>query len=156
MSKTAEIGAISIGEAQAQHADVLVEMFNDFRIFYGCEGDIVAARRFVTECGRFRGTRFFTAVIDRNIAGFMHLIPYVDTLLMQTAWILEDLFVKPAARNAGVGGALLKHAERFARNEGAARLTLTTAHTNATAQKLYEANGYVFDRTFRIYNLALT
>jgi hypothetical protein len=33
MSNTAEIGAISIGEAQSQQMDVLVEMFNDFRIY---------------------------------------------------------------------------------------------------------------------------
>lgn len=98
-------------------------------------------------------TRFFVATGDERIVGFVHLIPYVDTLLMEPAWIVEDLFVSPTARRNGVGAALLAHAERFARSTGAVRLTLTTAHTNLLAQRLYERCGYAFDQTFRIYNL---
>ncbi len=74
---------------------------------------------------------------------------------MTDAWILEDLFVDPNARKAGIGSALLRHAEAFARSVGATRLSLSTAHTNTQAQRLYEAHGYQLNEMFRTYNLNL-
>ena len=45
---------------------------------------------------------------------------------MQRLWILNDLFVAPAARRNGIGGALMAAAESFARDEGARGLLLAT------------------------------
>jgi ribosomal protein S18 acetylase RimI-like enzyme len=50
---------------------------------------------------------------------------------------------------------LLEAAADFGRSAGAVRLTLSTAHTNTSAQSLYEANGWLRDEVFRSYNLAL-
>ncbi len=74
---------------------------------------------------------------------------------MTDAWILEDLFVDPNARRCGIGSALLRHTESFARRVGATRLSLATAHTNTQAQRLYEAHGYRLNDTFRTYTLSL-
>jgi GNAT superfamily N-acetyltransferase len=128
-------------------------LFNDFRVFYGFSADLQAARDFIESCLRGHQTHFVLAFVDSCAVGFAHLIPYWDTLEMKRAWILEDFFVRPEIRRRGVGTALLQHAERIAKTDGAVRLTLTTAHTNSIAQRLYEANGYVKDDVFRIYNL---
>jgi ribosomal protein S18 acetylase RimI-like enzyme len=50
---------------------------------------------------------------------------------------------------------LLQAAADFGRSAGAARLTLSTAHTNTSAQSLYVAEGWRLDEIFRSYQLAL-
>jgi ribosomal protein S18 acetylase RimI-like enzyme len=133
----------------------LAELFNDFRIFYERDSNLEAAKTFVAQLLHDGLTRFFIAWSDGEMAGFVHLVPYLDTLAMTKAWILEDLFVTPGIRQNGIGGRLLQKAEQFARNDGASRLSLTTAHTNRTAQRLYEACDYKVDTIFRTYHLDL-
>ena len=72
---------------------------------------------------------------------------------MRRIWILNDLFVAPTHRRAGVGGALMARAEAFARGAGAKRLALATQRTNAQAQALYQARGWKRDETFDHYSL---
>ena len=50
------------------------------------------------------------------------------------------------------GRFLLLAAEDHARRQGRVRMDLTTAHTNTTAQKLYESLGWTLDTVFRAYN----
>ena len=47
---------------------------------------------------------------------------------------------------------MLRAAEATARAHGKVRMDLTTAHTNTTAQKLYESLGWTLDTVFRAYN----
>ena len=70
--------------------------------------------------------------------------------------ILNDLFVVPSARRAGVGASLLQAAAGFGKSYGAVRLTLSTEVTNTSAQALYEAEGWTLQSDFCVYNLALT
>ncbi len=143
-----------IRAANASDADRLGALFDAYRRFYGRAGDLDAARRYVGE--QLGGpTRFFVDDGGARLRGFVHLLPSFDTLAMRPMWILEDLFVDPAARRAGAGAALLQFAEAFARREGASRLTLSTAHTNAAAQRLYERLGWVLDEDFRYYHRML-
>lgn len=137
--------------ANAGDVPQLAALFDAYRQFYGRAGDAGAARRYVGE--RLAGpTRFFVDREGEQLRGFVHLLPSFDTLAMRPMWILEDLFVDPAVRGSGAGSALLRHAETFAREDGASRLTLSTAHTNETAQRLYERHGWVLDREFRYYH----
>jgi GNAT superfamily N-acetyltransferase len=57
------------------------------------------------------------------------------------AW-LEDLFVSPEARRAGLGDALVKAAFDRARARGARRIELDCLEGNAPALALYERNGF--------------
>jgi ribosomal protein S18 acetylase RimI-like enzyme len=70
-------------------------------------------------------------------------------------YLLNDLFVVPDARRAGVAVALMREAADFARAMGAGGMSLSTAHTNTAAQRLYESLGWKRDEQFREYNLAL-
>ena len=70
-------------------------------------------------------------------------------------YILNDLFVAPEARRGAVGRGLLEAAAAFGRAQGALRLSLSTARTNAAAQALYEANNWVRDEQYFDYSLKL-
>jgi ribosomal protein S18 acetylase RimI-like enzyme len=74
---------------------------------------------------------------------------------MRPIWLLEDLFVTPEARRRGVAAALMRHAEHFARETGAERLTLATAHDNLRAQSLYRGLGYVREEHFWYFHRVL-
>ena len=133
-------------------ADVpeLACLFDDYRIFYKRPSDRSGSEAFVAEQLRKGVTRFFIArdTMQSTALGFVHLIPSLGTLAMRPIWYLEDLFVIPAARRQGIARALMLHAEQFARETAAERLTLSTAHDNHAAQALYRSLGYVRDEHF--------
>jgi ribosomal protein S18 acetylase RimI-like enzyme len=66
--------------------------------------------------------------------------------------VLYDLYVKPGARQSGVGAALLLAAEQFAKEHGFVRMDLTTAKTNSSAQSRYESLGWKRDEMFYAYS----
>ena len=88
--------------------------------------------------------------------GFIQLYPALCSVDLVPYYVLYDLFVLPAARKHGVATALMNAAADFARENGAARLDLETAHTNQTAKSLYLKLGYEADTTFQKYSLELT
>ena len=61
----------------------------------------------------------------------------------------------PGCRGQGAAQALMQAAEDDARRAGCVRLDLSTAHTNRTAQALYESRGWQRDEVFRVYSLTL-
>ncbi len=146
---------IDIAPATTDDAGELAALFDAYRTFYERPPDPDGARRFVAARLRDGSTRFFIGRGDGVAAGFVHLLPTVDTLGMRPAWILEDLFVRPEMRRGGLGSALLARAESFARHAGAARISLTTAHGNVAAQRLYAAHGYQLDTEFRTFHRTL-
>jgi GNAT superfamily N-acetyltransferase len=147
---------IELAEA-ARDAAALVPLVDAYRMFYGEASDLVAARAFVAERFERGDTQFFVAR-DAGGApvGFAHLLFSLETISLGKIGILEDIYVRESARGAGVGGALLDFAEAFARERGLLRLTLSTAHQNRVAQRLYLAHGYVPDQRFRSFNRFLT
>ncbi|MDX8362865.1 GNAT family N-acetyltransferase [Cytobacillus sp. IB215316] len=69
--------------------------------------------------------------------GFVQLYPSFPSINMRKTWVLNDLYVKEAARGKGIGEKLLKRAITFAEDTGA-KGVLETAEDNITAQRLYE------------------
>ncbi len=57
-------------------------------------------------------------------------------------FIIDELFVVPSARGAGVGRQALDFAESESRALGAKRLLLEVEQANMRARKLYESRGY--------------
>jgi GNAT superfamily N-acetyltransferase len=134
----------------------LAALVDAYRVFYELPSDVAAARRYVRERLERGDSRFFVVrAPDAGLAAFAHLVPSLDTLTLRPIGILEDIFVAEAHRKAGIGGALLDAAADYARVLGFARLTLSTAHQNRAAQRLYLAHGYVPDQRFRSFNYIL-
>jgi len=55
---------------------------------------------------------------------------------------LEELYVVPSLRGAGIGRALLESAMETARAAGATRMDLNTGETDTAARALYESAGF--------------
>jgi ribosomal protein S18 acetylase RimI-like enzyme len=135
----------------------LALLFDAYRVFYGRASDPALARAFLD--ARLRGGQsiiFIARDPTRDAAlGFTQLYPSFSSVSAARIWILNDLFVTPAARQRGVAHALMAHARTFAAADGALRLVLETAEDNHAAQVLYESLGYVRETGTRHYSLEL-
>ena len=83
---------------------------------------------------------------DDVLAGFAH------TLLENSACKLDKLYVHPAQQHRGLGAALLREIEAWARAQQARRLWLQVNRGNARAIRAYEKYGFriVESRVFDI------
>lgn len=125
------------------HLDVLTGLFDAYRQFYGQEPDLPGARRFLDAHLRASDSAVFVAFDATGTGvGFVQLYPSFSSVAMKPIWILNDLYVAPQARRAGVARSLLEAACELARSTGAARLRLSTAKDNEAAKALYLASGY--------------
>jgi GNAT superfamily N-acetyltransferase len=143
-----------IRPAGASDLEILAPLFDGYRQFYGEAADLELARRFIGERLARMDTVLFIAELRGHAAGFTHLFPIFSSTRCRRLWLLNDLFVDPGDRAAGVGRALLLAARAYAESTGACGLDLATAHTNVTAQRLYESLGWKLDQTFRHYELS--
>lgn len=147
--------ATAITTRLASIADLaeLVPLFDAYRQFYEEASDPGLAERFLRERIERQESVILLAYDDRQTEiGFCQLYPSFCSLLAAPIYVLYDLFVSPAARRCGAGRALLEAAELLARENGFARLDLTTAKTNLRAQALYESAGWRRDDIFYAYN----
>lgn len=81
------------------------------------------------------------------------MYPVISSLRMRPAWILNDLFVDPAARRHGVARALMHAVSAAARRARAVYVELATQRTNRKAQALYAGQGYRRDTEFEHWEL---
>lgn len=80
------------------------------------------------------------AVGDRGrLLGFAHYVVGPGTWTLREDVYLEDLFVCPDARGAGVGRALVEELAERSRRAGRRKLHWITDEGNATARRLYDA-----------------
>jgi GNAT superfamily N-acetyltransferase len=148
---------IAVRQATVADLDHVVPLFDSYRQFYGKTTDLGLARAFLLERFQYEQSIIFIALDqDGRVVGFTQLYPAFSSVSAARVFILNDLFVVPAARRRGVASALLRTAADFGRANGAVRLTLSTAITNESAQALYEAEGWSRDTSFYVYHLPLT
>ena len=158
-----------VRRATLDDLDAVAPLFDAYREFYGLPGDAddgsgtrsasAAARAYLAE----RMTRDESVVLVATVepgasaplAGFTQLYPSFCSLELAPIFVLYDLFVHPDARGRGVATALLDAARQLGIEAGAARLELSTEHSNSTAQRLYQSLGWVRDEEFLHYELRL-
>lgn len=81
----------------------------------------------------------FIAEVDSVPAGVIHVVGK-----KQRTYKISPLIVHPDFRGGyGVGKALLKHAEDYARSKGAKQIYCTVAEQNLGALQFFRHNGYV-------------
>jgi GNAT superfamily N-acetyltransferase len=147
--------SIRIRQATVTDLELVAPLFDAYRVFYGQVSDLTVAQDFLLD--RFRHNQSVILLAARGDAavGFTQLYPSFSSVSAARIFILNDLFVAPDARRSGVAAMLLAAAAEYGRAVGAVRLTLTTAHTNESAQALYGSAGWVLDTVFQAHNLVL-
>ena len=142
----------TVRQAVLADLSVLAPLFDAYRQFYGRAADVAAAESFLRERFDHGESVIFLAHVEGAPAGFTQLYPSFSSVSLARTFILNDLFVVPGQRRAGVGSALLRAATEHARSLGAIRVTLNTDIENTPAQAVYEARGWKRDREYFVYH----
>lgn len=85
--------------------------------------------------------------------GFALFFHTYSTFLGRPGLYLEDLFVRPRHRGAGVGSALLRHLARLAERRGCARLEWAVLDWNEAAIDFYRRLGARPNAGWTVYRL---
>ncbi|UII79227.1 GNAT family N-acetyltransferase [Flagellimonas sp. CMM7] len=141
---------LEIKSATLSDLELIVPLFDAYRVFYEQSSDFDASRSFLKE--RFLNDEniIFLALENDRAVGFTQLFKTFSSVSLQPFYILNDLFVSPQLRKKGVGEALLNHAKSFCQIQGFKGLALETAANNP-AQKLYERLDWEKDEEYLHY-----
>jgi ribosomal protein S18 acetylase RimI-like enzyme len=149
--------AATSARATLADLDAVASLFDAYRVFYRQAPDVASARSFIEARLQHGESVIFLSrdSVSGAALGFTQLYPSFSSVAARRIWILNDLFVVPAARKRGVARALMERARAFATETGASRLVLETAEDNHAAQSLYESLGYARETDERHYALTL-
>jgi ribosomal protein S18 acetylase RimI-like enzyme len=145
---------INVRPSEAQDVDQLTDLVEQYREFYG-QVRSEQTRPYLMERLSRRESVILVAENDDALVGFTQCYPTFSTVSLSAIWLLNDLFVIPDHRRQQVAEQLMQAAEDAAKEAGATRVWLRTAHTNTPAQSLYEKRGWVEDEVFKRYDLML-
>lgn len=144
----------AIRKATIEDVAIVAKMFDAYRMFYQQPSDIKGATEFITERLQKNESVVLIALINDHAMGFTQLFPIFTSVGMQRTWLLNDLYIEPAARGKGVATALLEAAKEHGRSTNSKWLMLQTGATNVAAQALYEKNGWRKDKDL-FYSVSL-
>jgi ribosomal protein S18 acetylase RimI-like enzyme len=128
--------------------DLVVDLFDKYRVFYKQPSDIARAVKFLSE-RLLNNESIIVAAVEEQVdgivtsKGFTQLYPKYSSARTVKNWILNDLYVDAPYRKQGIGKMLIDYAMNFARDNGSEFVQLETAFDNYTAQGLYESIGFV-------------
>ena len=135
---------MNIIKAHIEHLDLIVLLFDAYRVFYRKPSDKDAAKQFLFERLKNKESIIFLAFENGEAVGFTQLYPSFSSVSMQPVYILNDLYVTKEYRKQGIGVALLNKAKQLCRNSNYKGLGLQT-ETKNPAQYLYESLGWEKD-----------
>lgn len=137
--------------------NAVASLFDAYRQFYAQAPDLALATAFIRARMAANESVILLALDAQGLAiGFCQLYPSFCSVEAQPIYTLYDLFVAPQARRCGAARALLLAAKALATSRQVARMDLTTARTNQSAQALYASLGWVRDDVFLAYNQRIT
>ncbi len=143
---------MTVREAWLSDVDDIAPLFDAYRMFYEQPSDLDGAKAWIRDNMIRKRATLFVFQENDGLLGFTQLYPAFCSVEMKPFYVLYDVYVDPKARQRGVASTLLRHAHAWAKSQGATRVDLETAHTNITAQSVYEALGYTLDTEFRKYS----
>ena len=148
--------SVQVRQATLRDLDAVVPLFDAYRQFYRQAGDLERAREYLRErLSRDESIILLARDAHATDVGFTQLYPLFSSVRCVRTFVLNDLFVTPAARRLGAGAALLAAAARYARDKGIASMQLSTALDNTAAQRLYESLGWQREVDYIDYHLRI-
>jgi ribosomal protein S18 acetylase RimI-like enzyme len=136
---------IQIKKINSLESEIVIELFDKYRMFYKQPSDIELAKTYIKERLEQNEAQIYVAFVKDNSKpiAFTLLYPKFSSVSAKKNWHIGDLYVEIDQRKKGIGEKLLNTALNFAKNEGANFISLNTATDNYSAQKLYENFGFV-------------
>lgn len=145
--------AVKVRDGTAADRDFVIHTAQRFAAFgpppwRSAEEVVAGEARYLAEFfgGRVKGPLLLIATDEADArVGFALLEPAVDYFTGQPHAHLGMVAVTEAAEGSGAAAALLRAAEKRARAQGFARLTLNVFEGNARARRLYEREGFAVE-----------
>lgn len=137
-------GEVSIRKVDFVDLSELLPMMRAYCDFYEVaprDDRLVGLCRALLDDPGGEGVQYIARDEDGIALGFATLFWTWSTLDASRIGLMNDLFVKPEARGAGVGRSLIEACRGACRKKGAAKLTWETAPRNKKAQALYDSMG---------------
>jgi GNAT superfamily N-acetyltransferase len=132
-----------IREASPQDVPLLLELLRELAVYERLEHELRATEELMHEAlfGPRPAAEALLAEHAGEVAGYALYFPTFSTFLaIQGIW-LEDLFVRPAHRGAGIGRALLAAVAARLRERGGERLEWAALDWNELALDFYRGLG---------------
>ena len=139
---TAKALELSVKRITVNEIHLVVNLFDNYRLFYKQTSDLALAKDFLTERLKNNESVIFVVLDNEKPIGFTQLYPTYSSVRMVRNWILNDLYVDGDCRKQGIGKILINAAMDFGRSAGAKYVQLETAVDNYGAQHLYESIGF--------------
>ena len=141
---------MTIVKAGTQHHDILVPLFNAYRMFYRQESDLEGAKKFLKARLTNKDSTIFIAFLDHVAVGFTQLYPLFSSVSMKPMYILNDLYIDSNYRGKSIGTSLINKAKALCEEKEYKGLIIQTETTNA-AQHLYQRLGFVKDQDLMFF-----
>ena len=141
---------MTIVEANIEHLEDIVPLFNAYRVFYEQPSDLGSAKQFLKDRILNKESIIYVAYEGEKAVGFTQLYPLFSSVSLKAMYLLNDLYVKSTHRGNGIGEALIEKAKTLCEKERNKGLALQTA-TDNPAQKLYERLGFAKDHDLYYY-----
>lgn len=139
----AKPAAVTIRAARPDDVGMLLTLFMELAVYERLEHLMEATEERIAEAlfGERPAAEALIAEVDGRTAGYALFYPTFSTFLaIQGIW-LEDLFVRPDQRGAGVGRALLAAVASRTRERGGERLEWSALDWNELALGFYRGIG---------------
>ncbi len=135
--------ALRIRAAEPADVALLLELFGELARYEHLEHELRATEEQLAEAlfGERPAAQAVIAELDSQPVGYALFFPTFSSFLATRGVWLEDLFVLPAHRGAGVGRALLSAVAMHVREDGGGRLEWAALDWNELALGFYRSLG---------------
>ena len=146
---------LSIRPGELQDVPLIAELIRGLARYEKLEHEVTMTEEKLTAhlFGERRYAETLIAEDGGQPVGFALFFHSFSTFLAQPGLYLEDLFVVPARRGAGIGRALLERLAQVAVNRGCGRLEWAVLDWNKDAIRFYERLGAKPNSEWTVYRL---
>jgi GNAT superfamily N-acetyltransferase len=134
---------LEIRAATEDDVPLILSLIKELAEYERLSHEVVATEESLRQClfGQWPVAEVLIADHEGEPAGFALFFHNFSTFLGKPGIYLEDLYVRPEFRRAGIGRALLVHLARLARRRGCGRLEWSVLDWNEPAIGFYKRIG---------------